>query len=203
VTWPIQLQTSKPASVTSLPRFTWIACLSPPQTSSTSARLVRTPLISRHLHGLSPGLRAGFYNGVHFHRVIPDFMNQFGCPYAKDPKSKRAGTGGPPDGTFTNLKTKAQEKRSNGGNIRDELIDRTSNEPGTLSMANTGAPNSGIARISPAPACGDGGALLHNLFHYRTIHRPPYTHKVSYVACVSWIYCCQRRLPVLHQRSSQ
>ncbi len=73
-------------------------------------------------------------------------MNQFGCPYAKDPKSKRAGTGGPPDGTFVNLKTKGQERRSNGGNIKDECIDRTSNEPGTLSMANTGAPNSGAAR---------------------------------------------------------
>ena len=29
------------------------------------------------------------------------------------------------------------------GNIPDELVDKTSNEPGTLSMANTGQPNSG------------------------------------------------------------
>ena len=29
------------------------------------------------------------------------------------------------------------------GNIPDELVDKTSNEPGTLSMANTGRPNSG------------------------------------------------------------
>merc|ERR1719182_2135 len=36
--------------------------------------------------------KSGFYNGVHFHRVIPDFMAQFGCPNAKDPKSRRAGT---------------------------------------------------------------------------------------------------------------
>lgn len=70
-------------------------------------------------------------------------MDQFGCPHSKDPKSRRAGTGGPPDGTFKNLKTGATETRSNGGNIKDEHTARISNEPGTLSMANTGQPNSG------------------------------------------------------------
>merc|ERR1719504_553482 len=70
-------------------------------------------------------------------------MNQFGCPNARDPKSGRAGTGGPPDGTFTNLKTGGKERRSNGGNIKDENISRDTNAPGTLSMANTGQPNSG------------------------------------------------------------
>ena len=45
-------------------------------------------------------------------RVIPGFMNQFGCPYAKDPKARDAGTGGPPDGTFPNLaKRGASENR--------------------------------------------------------------------------------------------
>merc|ERR1712170_188531 len=87
--------------------------------------------------------KSGFYNGVHFHRVIPDFMAQFGWPHAKDPKSRRAVTGGPPDGTFKNLKTGATEKRFGGGNIMDENISRDSNEPGTLSMANTGSPNTG------------------------------------------------------------
>merc|ERR1719371_160564 len=87
--------------------------------------------------------KTGFYEGVHFHRVIPGFMNQFGCPNAKDPKSRRAGTGGPPDGTFTNLKTGGKEKRSNGGNIKDENISRDTNARGTLSMANTGSPNTG------------------------------------------------------------
>merc|ERR1719271_1185730 len=87
--------------------------------------------------------QSGFYNGLHFHRVIPGFMNQFGCPNSKDPKSKRSGTGGPRDGTFKNLKTGTTETRSNGGNIKDENIDKTSNKPGTLSMANTGQPNSG------------------------------------------------------------
>merc|ERR1719155_94880 len=87
--------------------------------------------------------QTGFYEGVHFHRVIPGFMNQFGCPNAKDPNSRRAGTGGPPDGTFKNLKTGQTERRSNGGNIKDENISRDTNASGTLSMANTGSPNSG------------------------------------------------------------
>jgi len=87
--------------------------------------------------------QSGFYDGVHFHRVIPGFMNQFGCPHAKDSNSRKAGTGGPADGTFKNLKTGKDERRSNGGNIRDENISRDSNKPGTLSMANTGSPNSG------------------------------------------------------------
>merc|ERR1739848_323585 len=69
--------------------------------------------------------------------------DQFGCPYSKNPESKRAGTGGPPDGTFENLVTKATETRSNGGNIKDEFAAKLSNEPGTLSMANTVSPNSG------------------------------------------------------------
>ena len=37
----------------------------------------------------------GYYDGLHFHRVIADFMLQGGCPHSKDPMSRRAGTGGP------------------------------------------------------------------------------------------------------------
>ena len=55
---------------------------------------------------------------------------QFGCPYAKDPSARNAGTGGPKDGTFKNLKTGGMEKRSGGGNIQDELISRDTNAPG-------------------------------------------------------------------------
>jgi len=72
--------------------------------------------------------RSGFYDGLHFHRVIRNFMIQFGCPFSRDPMDPRAGTGGPPSGS-----------------IRDEYLDsaRFSNTPGTLAMANTGRPNSG------------------------------------------------------------
>jgi cyclophilin family peptidyl-prolyl cis-trans isomerase len=72
--------------------------------------------------------KEGFYDGLHFHRVIKDFMIQFGCPHSKDPNSPRAGTGDSPH-----------------GRIQDEFPEqhKLSNEPGTLSMANTGQPNSG------------------------------------------------------------
>lgn len=76
--------------------------------------------------------RSGFYDGLHFHRVIDGFMLQFGCPHSRDPKSPRAGTGDGPDGT-----------------IKDEHPDhaKLSNERGTLSMANTGRPNSGSCQF--------------------------------------------------------
>ena len=70
-------------------------------------------------------------------------FHRFGCPNSKDPKSPRAGQGGPPDGKFINLKTGDVETRTNGGNIQDENISKDSNDVGTLSMANTGRPNSG------------------------------------------------------------
>merc|ERR1712153_110988 len=73
--------------------------------------------------------QSGFYNGVHFHRVIPGFMDQFGCPNAK------------------NLKTGGMERRSNGGNIQDENISKDTNKPGSIAMANTGQPNSGGSQM--------------------------------------------------------
>lgn len=76
--------------------------------------------------------KSGFYDGLHFHRVIDNFMCQFGCPHSRDPKSRRAGTGDSPDGT-----------------IQDEHPEnaKISNAPGTLSMANTGRPNSGSCQF--------------------------------------------------------
>ncbi len=76
--------------------------------------------------------KAGFYDGLHFHRVINGFMCQFGCPHSKDPLSPRAGTGDGPDGT-----------------VKDEHPPdaKISNEPGTLAMANSGSPNSGSCQF--------------------------------------------------------
>ncbi len=87
--------------------------------------LDRMPVTSKNFLDLAKG---GFYDGLHFHRVIKGFMVQFGCPYSKDPNDRRAGTGGPPHGT-----------------IPDEhpADAKLSNEPMTLAMANTGRPNSG------------------------------------------------------------
>ncbi|KYF62515.1 peptidylprolyl isomerase [Sorangium sp. So ce119] len=76
--------------------------------------------------------KSGFYDGLHFHRVISGFMLQFGCPRSRDPKSPLAGTGDGPDGCIPD------EHPANA---------RLSNEAGTLSMANTGDPNSGSCQF--------------------------------------------------------
>jgi cyclophilin family peptidyl-prolyl cis-trans isomerase len=74
-------------------------------------------------------------------------MNQFGCPHARDANSRRAGTGGPEPGTTYEVPGQGTITRNSEGSIPDEFRNagcpRISNEPGTLSMANTGAPDSG------------------------------------------------------------
>ena len=94
-------------------------------TFSAEIYLDKMPVTAKNFIDLAKG---GFYDGLHFHRVIKNFMIQFGCPHSKDPTSNRCGTGGPPHGT-----------------IADEHPEdaKLSNEPGTFSMANTGQPNSG------------------------------------------------------------
>lgn len=63
-------------------------------------------------------VRAGFYDGIIFHRVIPKFMIQSGDPTG-------TGMGGP------------------GYTIKDEFSNDNHNDRGTIAMANTGAKDSG------------------------------------------------------------
>lgn len=63
----------------------------------------------------------GFYDGLAFHRVIPGFMAQGGCPNTREGASGRPGTGGP------------------GYHIDCELDGNPERHtPGTLSMAHAG-----------------------------------------------------------------
>ena len=74
--------------------------------------------------------RKGFYDGTTFHRVIPGFMIQGGCPNTKDAKSSKAthGTGGP------------------GHTIKAEFND-TSHKRGIVSMARANDPNSASSQF--------------------------------------------------------
>ena len=81
-------------------------------------------------------------------RFIPSIFiqfQQFGCPHSRDPRSAIAGTGGPaPSSTFTNLVTGELVTRdAREGCVPDEFVDKTTNDVGALSMANTGHKNSG------------------------------------------------------------
>jgi len=71
---------------------------------------------------------SGFYDGVKFHRVIPDFVVQGGDPLSRDlpPGDRRVGTGGP--GYTIKCETK--------GN-------RRTHEIGALSMAHAGKDTGG------------------------------------------------------------
>lgn len=87
----------------------------------------RAPKTAGNFLGL---VRKGFYDGLTFHRVIPEFMIQGGCP-------KGDGTGGP------------------GYTIADELNPSLRHDrAGILSMANAG-PNTGGSQffitVAPAP----------------------------------------------------
>jgi peptidyl-prolyl cis-trans isomerase B (cyclophilin B) len=76
----------------------------------------KTPLTSANFVNLAS---RGFYNNLKFHRVIPEFMIQGGCPNGN-------GTGGP------------------GYKFRDEFVKELRHDkPGILSMANAGPGTNG------------------------------------------------------------
>jgi len=82
----------------------------------------KTPITAGNFVKLA---KEGFYNGTKFHRIIAQFMIQGGDPNSKGDDSSVYGTGG------------------SGYTIQDEFVEGLSNVRGTISMANTGAPNSG------------------------------------------------------------
>lgn len=69
--------------------------------------------------------KEGFFDSTKFHRVIAGFMIQGGDPNSKGTDKSSYGRGGP------------------GYTIEDEFVSGLSNIRGTISMANTGQPNSG------------------------------------------------------------
>ena len=75
----------------------------------------------KHVDRIKELVRAEFYNGLKFHRVIDGFMAQTGCPYG-------TGTGG------TGKKLKAE-------------FSKTPHKRGTVSMARAGDPNSGDSQF--------------------------------------------------------
>lgn len=76
----------------------------------------KTPLTVGNFINLS---RRGYYNGLKFHRVIPDFMIQGGCPFGD-------GRGGP------------------GYKFQDEFVkELRHSKPGIFSMANAGPQTNG------------------------------------------------------------
>jgi len=92
--------------------------------NTTSGKIVLNlspDLAPGHCNNIIGLTKIGFYDGIIFHRVIPGFVAQVGCPLG-------TGTGGP-------------------GYSIDAEFSSTHHEAGTLSMARTSDPNSAGSQI--------------------------------------------------------
>ncbi len=103
----------------------------------------RVPNIVANVIVLAEG---GFYEGMYFHRVIPGFMVQGGCPYTRDGEVGRVGCGGP------------------GYRVRDEFDEGLCHDGrGVLSMANAGPDTNGsqfFITFAPTPHLDGGHAVF-------------------------------------------
>lgn len=112
----------------------------------------KAPNLVKHFTGLVDGTKEWkdpetnknvnkpFYDGLIFHRVIPDFMVQFGCPLGN-------GTGGP------------------GYNVNDEYHPELKHDrKGLLSTANIGRPNTNGSQffitVAPTPWLNGGHSII-------------------------------------------
>jgi cyclophilin family peptidyl-prolyl cis-trans isomerase len=107
-------QWSKPPEMKIDPKKTYTATLD--TTEGTITIQLDPKVAPNHVNSFVFLAREGFYDGLIFHRVIPDFMIQGGDPTG-------TGTGGP------------------GYNVKAEF-NSTRHEPGVLSMARSNDPNS-------------------------------------------------------------
>ena len=93
----------------------------------------------KHVERILKLAEEGFYNGIRFHRIVPDFVAQVG-----DPKTKN-GMSGPGIGSGG----------SNYGNLPLEVNRAYKNERGSLAMARTNDPNSANSPFFIMLADGD------------------------------------------------
>ncbi|THB80755.1 MAG: peptidylprolyl isomerase [Desulfobacteraceae bacterium] len=77
-----------------------------------------------HVNNFIELAKTGFYDGVTFHRIIPGFMIQGGCPNSKERDRSKHGMGGP-------------------GYALKAEFNKLPHTPGTLSMARSRHPDSG------------------------------------------------------------
>lgn len=122
---PISKPTSTPLS-TSTPKST---SMNPIATLETTMGIIKIELfkdrVPQTVDNFVKLANEKFYDGVLFHRVIPNFMAQTGDPNSKDNDPYNDGTGGP------------------GYAFNDEFVPRLTNERGTIAMANHGANTNG------------------------------------------------------------